>query len=408
MFKKLKGFFGGKGRVSEPAETDLFPYESDAFYDDPYAFYKRLREEAPFYFMADGTCVLSKTVDIRIALDHPSLGNTPSRFSSLHESKSERFVCAHLANNIMPFLDGPKHKEQRRLIAKIFSKEVKRVSDSLDDCGERFVASLSSSFSVIKDLGTPFALEVICDLLNIERDERLQKWSSFFFYLFTKIPSVEVRDEIDENLTEFRNWLRSQMYRDEMPESGISYELRLAVEGGEIDEIVALDCMILLFADGLENVDSGIGNMLYVFSQHPDQWEMLRNDHGLLEKSVDELLRYESPAHYVARTCLEEFTWNGHSIKKDSNVLLLLGSANRDEDEYLDAEVFDISRDAGSLSFGVGKHSCLGTNLVKLELTAVLKAMVKHFKEINLQGDVEWQNRKGHRWLEEAEFRVGK
>ncbi len=384
--------------------SNLFPNDRQEFYDDPYPYYEALRKDHPFYRVPDGAWVLSRHADIKAALNHPSLGNRPSRFSTLNSSKSDRYVCANLANNIMPFLDGIPHKEQRRQVARIFQKEVKAFTPRLDDLATTAVTELGSEFQVIADFAHPFAIQMICGILGIPIDPRLRQWSSSFFHLFTKIPTVEIRSEVDLHLTEFRDWIRSCFLAPNP--TGILAALQDLITSQQISEAVAIDTLILLFADGLENVDSGIGNALFSFSKHPEQWHKLRQDPALVESAVAEILRFESPAQYIARTCLEDFEWQGHSFKKDLTVILLLASANRDEEAFPNADHFDISRPSCShLSFGHGKHSCLGAKLVELELAAILTALSHKFTAIELIGELSWQTRTGHRWMQEATFR---
>ncbi|MDB2673472.1 cytochrome P450, partial [Akkermansiaceae bacterium] len=124
MARWLKKIFGSD---TDPVKDthDLFPNDCQEFYDNPYPYYEKLRTAEPFYRTTDGAWVISRYQDNKTALDHPALGNTPSRFSTLSPGKSDRYVCANLANNIMTFLDGTPHKEQRRAVARIFQKEVK-------------------------------------------------------------------------------------------------------------------------------------------------------------------------------------------------------------------------------------------------------------------------------------------
>ena len=127
----------------------------------------------------------------------------------------------------------------------------------------------------------------------------------------------------------------------------------------------------------------------------------------MIKSAVDEYLRFESPAQYVARTCLEDFEWNGTQIKKDSSVILLLGSANRDEEVFDKSDSFDITRSPNKhLSFGQGRHSCLGGNLVELEFASLLRAFTRHFQSIKQTSNISWQARKGHRWMESGNFEI--
>lgn len=393
----------GKASAVPAGQTDLFPDGSQEFYDDPYPFYDVLRRDHPFHRTPDGAWVISRFCDIKEALDHPSLGNRPSRFSTLNPSKSERFVCANLANNIMPFLDGIPHKEQRRLVARIFQREVKAFAPRLTELASQAVNDLPETFEVIEEFAHPFALQMICEILGIPVDPKLRTWSGSFFYLFTKIPTAEVREEVDHHLTQFRQWV-SDCFQSEK-RNGVLGALFELVSEGELDEAVAIDTIILLFADGLENVDSGIGNALLAFSRFPKQWEKFREDSSLVKQAVDEVLRFDSPAQYIARTCLEDFEWHGHLFKKDMSVILLLASGNRDEEAFPNAAEFDISRSPNShLSFGHGKHSCLGSRLVEQELAAILTALCEKVSSIESKGPITWQKRTGHRWMNEGTF----
>ena len=399
MLKKLRALWGA---ADTAVPENLFPIESESFYRNPYPFYERLRKEPPFYRSADGMWVLSRYEDNVEALRHKELGNSPSRFSTLHQSKRDRFVCADVANNIMPFLDGPSHEHHRKIIGKAFRESVKPIASQLDEIADKYVGALSSKFEVMSDLATPFAMELICRILGIPVDEKLKKWSENFFYLFTQIPSVELRSKLDENLAEFREWLLEVMRGNCQ---GLAKILISAVDRKDLDEAVAVDSMILFFADGLENVDSGIGNLLYAFASNPEEWSKLRADVSLLPGAVAECLRFESPAQYIARTCLSDFVWKGREFKKDSNVILMLGSANRDVTVFDEPERFNISRKPNRhLSFGLGRHACLGGSLVEQEFAAILAALRKRFREIRQVSAITWQKRKGHRWMEAGLF----
>lgn len=404
MASWLRNILGNRDRSPELLE-DFFPNDQQAFHDDPYPYYRRLREKAPFYRTPEGVWVLSRYRDIKEALDHPSLGNSPSRFSTLNASKSNRFVCASLANNIMPFLDGIPHKEQRRQVARVFQKEVKTFLPRLDELARDAVAKLGSEVRIIRDFAHPFALQMICEILGIPVDGRLREWSGSFFYLFTKIPTAEVREEVDRHLTDFRHWVDACL--DHPHPTGVLAALSSLVEAGELDRQVAVDTIILLFADGLENVDSGLGNAFLAFAQNPSQWERLRADESLVTSAVAEILRFDSPAQYIARTCLEDFEWQGHHFKKDLTVILLLASANHDDEVFPSPGQFDIARTPNPhLSFGHGKHSCLGSRLVESELAAILKPLRTKVSSIKISGDIRWQTRTGHRWMEEGTFRL--
>lgn len=405
MLRKLKDWLGSSpaNESASLLEAELFPADSEKFLANPYPYYERLRKEAPIHRTHEGFLVLSRYHDVVEALGDGRLGNRPSRYSTLHASKAERFACASLARNIMPFLDGPEHKDQRKIIGRLFQKQVKTLESGLPDIARIHLAKLESEFEVMADFATPFAREVIDTLLGFPPGEEVEKWSDLFFYLFTQIPSAEIRDEVNEALTSFRAWIAPLL---ESSGTGLVADFRQAIEGGELTKEVAIDSLILLFCDGLENVDTGVATGFSLFAEHPEEWLKLCQNPELIDSAVAECLRYDSPAQYVARTILEDSEWNGIELKKDFNILLLLGSANRDSEVFPEPNRFDIARSPNPhLSFGRGKHSCLGGKLVEKEMRAVFRKLAIEKRSFERTAAPSWQKRKGHHWIEAAPFR---
>ena len=381
---------------------------SPDFVRDPYPVYAQLRAGDPVHLSPMGFWVLTTHADVLAAMNDDRLSNRPSRFAVTHARNRGRYAAADVANNIIPFLDPPQHTQARKLISRAFYAHLReRPPDVAGRCARLLQPLLDQpGFDAIADLGRPLAAGVVAEFLGLPaRDlERLHGWSHWFFYLFSPIPSQEVLDGLNRALTEFRDYLRDllETRRREPADDLISRLLRPDDEGARLPDAEVIDTCMLLFADGVENVDSGLGNSVLTFLQHPASWETLQNSPELGTALVNEALRLNPPGQFISKIALEDFELGGKQLRKDQAVILVLASANRDPAVFEEPDSFLPRRSRNRhLSFGRGRHACLGAPLVELELTEALKALAGCRRRLRLAVDVpQWQARLGHRWLE--------
>ena len=394
--------------AASPAAAWSFDPLDPAFLADPHADYARLRAYPGPYRTTAGAFVLSRYKDVVAGLAHPLLGNAPSPYAVTHARNRSRYVAADLANNILPFLDAPQHDLPRRVIAQTFHAHLKAHPPGLAATAAEHAARLpaSGTLDLIADYATPLSLAVICDLIGIPRDDGplLRSYSEYFFYLFTRIPSVAVREEIDHRLTSFRAYFAElvEARRNAPCEDLLSALLAAWAEAPELSDAQLVDTLILLFADAIENVDRCNAAAVALTLQHPQVHARLLADPSLAAWITNETLRYESPAQHIARIARADLEFEGVAIPADSVVLLLLGAANRDPDEFPNPDRFDIDRSKNTyLSFGKGRHSCIGGSLVRWETEAGLAAFFARFPAARLASDhLRFLPRPGHRWLE--------
>jgi cytochrome P450 len=139
---------------------------------------------------------------------------------------------------------------------------------------------------------------------------------------------------------------------------------------------VVMFATVLLVA-GNETTTNLIGNTVNALLDHPEQLDLVVRDPSLIPALVDESLRYQSPIQFLFRRATEDLEIAGVKIPKDSLVVPLLASANRDERQFENGDVFDITRNAqGHVAFGLGVHYCLGSHLARLEGRIALEAIV--------------------------------
>jgi cytochrome P450 len=158
---------------------------------------------------------------------------------------------------------------------------------------------------------------------------------------------------------------------------------------------------MLLAADGVGNVQSGIANCLFVLLQQRTLPPQIFESPKARATLVDECLRLESPGQYQGRIAREAMTIGGRDIRAHSIVLLGLGSANRDPEAFTDPDRFDPARRRPQhLAFGSGAHMCMGSVLVRKEISAMLEAIFANGLKLRLQSaQGDWLARPGHRWL---------
>lgn len=383
-----------------------FDPSSPAFVDDPYATYRELRQSDPVHRSPAGAWVITRYDDVHAALADERLSNAPARYAVVAPRNRERYVCADVAANILPFLDPPEHTELRRTIGRAFVERLRASPPDVPGLGHALVDGWSPGpVDLVGDFASPLSVHVIGSLLGIpERDRpRLERWSETFFYLFASIPSREVRDRLDAELSEFRGYLRGTVAeRRQEPREDLISDLVLRVDDHPAAAAALVDNLMLLFADGVENVDRAIGNAVWSLLQDGVAWSRLRDDAGLVPGAVDECLRYETPGQYIARIARTSFELHGTTVSEGDHVLLVLGSANRDEARFAQPDQLDITRDPNPhLAFGRGRHSCLGGPLVERQMHDALFVLLERAPEMRaVASRPRWVPRPAHRWIE--------
>ncbi len=382
-----------------------------AFVDEPYPIFSYLRQQEPLHRSLSGAWVLSRYSDVKDALVDTRMSNSPSAYALVNKRNHEKYVCAQVANNILPFIDPPAHTSQRQAVNRAFHQCLRNKTLDYPLIAREILKSIMrekpNGFDLLADFATPYSLRVFTCLLGIDssHEKALEGWSESFFYLFTMIPSEKIRIKLDEDLLAFRAFLNAELDKKaKEPVKGndlLSTMLDVQQDDKGLNRDQIIDNCMLLFADGIENVDKAITAAVALLCQHPEQFETLKRQPELLPSAVDECLRYESPAQFVARVAAEDIHLYQKTIKKNDAVLLLLASANHDEQQFEQADRFNIERTENAhLSFGKSRHICIGAALVKQEMEAALSVLFELMPDIALQDEsLEWQERLGHRWL---------
>lgn len=384
------------------------------FLADPYPYYRYLRQHDPVHRTRQGSWLLTSYGMQVEAFSHPALGNAPSNHAVIHARNAQQYTSASVAQNILPFLDRPQQIKPRRIIGSVFRAALRDAPGDVD--GEAIAllhqAAAKGSLDLIADFAEPLSVATISRLMGLPPTDaaQLSKWAAQFFFLFAPMPSDSARQQTDAGLDAFRSYLRGIVsQRRKQPGSDIISRLLVAEdEDGRLSEQHVIDNCMLLFADGVENVDRGFANTVLALYHNPAEWTRLVTQPALAGRAILEGLRFDPPAQMVARIAREDLELGGRQIRKNAAVLLGVASANRDPAAFPDPDSYKLDRHEETLlTFGRGRHSCIGAPLVRQEMEAAVRALISSAKSLSIDtGTLEYEPRFGHRWLKSLPMRL--
>jgi len=364
---------------------------ADVYYDpynveinaDPYAVYRRLREEAPLYYNeTHDFYAVSRYEDVeRGLLDAPTFISGRGGIIELIKANIE------IPPGVVIFEDPPTHTTHRRLLSRVFSpRRVAELEPKIREFCSRCLDPLvgTDHFDVIAELGAQMPMRVIGMLLGIPESEQ-----------------EAIRDHVDTNLRTdegepmkvSENFVTGSIFEEYIewrvthPSEDIMTEL-LNVEFEDdtgttrrLTRQELLTYLEVVAGAGNETTTRLIGWTMKVLADHPDQRAELVAEPNLVPGAIEELLRFESPAPHVGRcVATEALVVHDEKIPEGSIMLFLLGSANRDDRRFPEGDRFDIHRtDTRHLTFGNGIHRCLGAALARLEGCIALEEVLARF-----------------------------
>ena len=171
----------------------------------------------------------------------------------------------------------------------------------------------------------------------------------------------------------------------------VSVLLNAEVEGEKLNELELDLFFLLLIVAGNETTRNLMSGAMTAFFDHPDQWELLRQDRSLLPGAVEEMLRYVTPVMHFRRTATGDMELHGQQIKEGDKVVFWHTSANRDEAAFENPDTFDVTRSPNNhIAFGGGgPHFCLGANLARMEIMVMFDRLLERIPDMRLDGEVQ-------------------
>lgn len=371
---------------------------------NPYPFYRLLRETDPVHWDSPrgypaGWWVVTRHADVSAAFQDARFSS--QRFADVDRVPSRIRPVARVLSQQLLYTDPPTHTRLRALVSKAFTpREVEswrhriqvvtnQLLDAVQDKGE---------MDVIRDLAVPLPVHVIADMFGVAVEDRgsFKQWSDDLRVVvgnarLSAAQAAQAVQSLDMLTTYFRTVIER---RRRHPQDDLLQRLIMAEEAGSMltEEELYANCMMVLLA-GYETTSNFIGNAVLALLQHPEQCAALRADPALYSTAIPELLRYDSPAQVALRIAKEDLEFAGKGVQAGQQLLLILGAANRDPEQFNDPDRLDLSRkDNRHLAFAHGIHFCLGAALARMEGEIALTSVLQRWPTMRLATTaLEWE-----------------
>jgi cytochrome P450 len=371
-----------------------------AFVADPAPVIERLRKETCLARTPLGVLVIEHAKVVEL-LGDPRLRSSLLDFVRV-QGISEGPIYDAVALSLLA-IDGPDHTRIRKLVSRAFTpRSVERLRPSMRELTtelvDRFAASGRCEF--MTDFCDRYPIQMICELLGVPRTDydRFGRWSN----ALTWVLSLEVTAhlaEVGEGLLGIGEYIEAFIAeRHAHPEDDLVTALIQAEDDGDRLSGPELRTLIasLLFA-GYDTTRNQLGIGLFLFTQFPAQWRLLRERPELAPRAVDEILRFQGTVAVAPRIAQEPLTIGGYDVPANTIVSLSTAAANHDPAAHRNPERFDITAERAEppLTFGGGPHYCLGANLARAEMQEALVVLAQRMPDVRVAGDVTWRPRTG-------------
>jgi cytochrome P450 len=345
-------------------------------------------------------------------LKHPAL-SSDLRERGQRPSRLVRWMPAifNTLQDTMVTTDDPDHRRLRDLVHLAFSpRRVEAMNRRITEVARELLGRAESlqRIDLIADFALPLPLTIISEMLGVPDDKRgtFHRWSSRFLEIGAGGSPLKMLLQLPNGVRLMRFFERLVARRRAEPRDDLITALVQAETGGDrLSQKEVLSMIFLLLLAGHETTVNLIANGVLALLQHPGELHRLREHPELIDSAVEELLRYGNPVeHGNVRVALEDVTLGGHRIPRGAVVVLLLASANRDEQVFSAPDRLDVGREPNKhLGFGFGVHYCLGAQLARVEGRIAIAELVQRFPNLRLavpEASLRWRSTVAVRGLE--------
>ena len=287
-------------------------------------------------------------------------------------------------------MEGKEHHDHRSLVAKAFrATALERWEPSvIAPVCNQLVDEIKADghADLVKALTFEFPTRIISELLGLPRED-------LDMFRRLSLGLISIQTDIEAGLiaaAELHTYFADQVeQRRKKPTNDIIGDLCTAeIDGEKLDDEAIIAFLRLLLPAGLETTYRSSGNLLYLLLTHPEQLAMVQRDRSLIPAAMEEGLRVETPLTMVMRTTTRDVEISGTTIPANAQIDMCMGSANRDESRWKDANTFDILRPRQAhIAFAGGIHMCLGMHLARLETRVMLDSLLDRVENLTLEPD---------------------
>jgi cytochrome P450 len=367
-----------------------FPLHSPDFYaGDPYPAYQVLRAKSPVHWNeVTRFWALLKYEDVRFVSRNPELFSSrrgvtipdPERANPTQEGS-------------LIFTDPPRHRQLRRLISSAFTaNRVTALEPKIREIVHGVLAGIEpgSAHEFAEEIAAPLPTRLIAELIGAPPED----WEQFRAWSDAAVGSADPEIELDPLVAmgELHQYFSKLIAarRKEPRDDLLSVLADAEVDGERLSDADLLNFSFLLLVAGNETTRNLIALGTLALIHHPGECKKLVDDPALIPDAVEEMLRFTTPVTHMARTAMHDVEIRGKLIRKDDVVVMLYGSANRDEEVFGgDAEEFKVTRHPNPhIAFGFGEHLCLGASLARLEARVLFEELLRRHPRLELMGEV--------------------
>ncbi len=386
-------------RAGLPPRLDLFDPE---LLDNPYPIYERLRSAGPVARVGAGSWAITRYAEVSALLHDARLGHAAPadldrRLATTRHAEPHAIAGAGPdaeLTNVIASMDGRRHARIRALMRKALTQVVTRrltwwFESTVDNLLARAIAR--GRFDAVTDVAYPLQLALLSRVVGIppaDRDELARRAMEVGRAIILR-PFVSPASR--GGAAEAR-WLREAVSevvnaRRRRPEGDlVSRLLAVTEQGARLSHDEVVDNTAFVCFAGFETSMYLIAGTFAALATFRDQWNRLRRSPGLVSLAVEELLRYDAPLQWVSRITQQPIGIGDRVLKSGRLILLLLGSANHDERQFVAADGLDVGRHPNRhVTFGPGPHQCIGVMPVRLQAAIVLRQLLARCATLELE-----------------------
>jgi cytochrome P450 len=374
------------------------PYDY-AFQEDPYPVYRRCRDEDPLHHNVEHDFwVLTRHADIQHAI------RTEGVYSNAMGVSIDKSAWGPDAHKVMSFLgmDPPRQKRLRSLVSKGFTpRRVTELAPRIQQLTDHYLTQCleQGSFDWITDFAGRLPMDVISEMMGVPEADRVEvrRLADLVVHREPGVHDVP-RAGMEASLDLVVYYADMVEQRRKRPTDDLTSALLAArledrhSDGDKLTDEEIIAFLFLMVVAGNETTTKLLGHALFHLTRHSEQYEQVFADPAqpddLVVPWLEETLRYDTSSQMVARHLLQDVEIEGTVAPAGSKLLIVIGSANRDERVFSDPDRYDIFRDkdevAQLLSFGGGRHFCLGANLARLEAQIALREVVRRVGRVEV------------------------
>lgn len=372
-------------------------FSDPAFRADPYPVYALLRRTAPVVKMkspmGSEPYLITRYADVVEALKDPRYSNDPKNQRPDQNPMKAWWMprVFSVLQDSMITSDDPAHQRLRGLVHLAFTpKRIERIMDRIEQVTDELLdqAGRKRDINLIQDFALPLPLTVISDLMGVPESERMGFYRAVSPFLDSLAGSpLKMLAQYPNATKLMRFFERMIALRRADPQDDLITALVQAEQAGDrLSEDELLSMIFLLLLAGHETTVNLIGNGTLALLDFPDQLRLLHDEPAIIDRAIEELLRYGNPVENgTNRFLTEDVTLHGVTMPRHSPVLLMLASANRDETVFENAGRLDLNRQPNRhVAFGLGVHYCVGAPLARLEGRIAINALVQRYPNLQL------------------------